>query len=313
MNKINKMLVLVLVVLAAGCGKKTSTSATQTGKPTVYTTSYPMTFFAERIGGDLINVVCPVPADEDAIFWMPDASAIQAYQKADLIILNGAGFAKWVQKVSLPESRVVNTAKPFEDSFLTIEHTTEHSHGKAGKHAHEGIDGHTWVDPVNAKIQAGEIEKALVKRFPEHEAAFKTGFTSLAADIDALDSKLKTFQAAYKNQALLASHPAYNYLARRYAWNLQSLDLDPQEMPLDKTITAIKEMLKTHPAKYLIWEAYPTEAIAQRLKDELGLTSIEFSPCELLSDAEIDAGTDYMTVMQSNLKNIGVVFETPEN
>ena len=97
MNKMNKMLVVVLglVVLAAGCGKKASTSATRTGKPTVYTTSYPMKFFAERIGGDLIKVVCPVPSDEDAIFWMPDASAIQAYQKADLIILNGAGFAKF--------------------------------------------------------------------------------------------------------------------------------------------------------------------------------------------------------------------------
>ena len=45
------------------------------------------------------------------------------------------------------------------------------------------------------------------------------------------------------------------------------------------------------------------------MKDELGLTSIEFSPCELLSDAEIDAGADYMKVMQRNLKNIGVVFE----
>ena len=311
MNKMNKMLVVVLalVVMGAGCGKKTSTSVTPTGKPVVYTTFYPTKFFAERIGGDLIEVVCPVPSDEDAIFWMPDAKAIAAYQKADLIVINGAEFSKWVQKVNLPESRVVNTAKPFEDSFVTIEHATEHSHGKGGKHAHEGIDGHTWVDPINAKIQAAEIEKALVKRFPEHEAAFKKGFTSLAADIDALDRQLKTYQAAYKNQALLASHPAYNYLARRYGWNLESLDLDPEEMPSDKMIMGIKEMLKTHPAKYLIWEAYPAEAIAQRMKDELGLTSIEFSPCELLSDAEIDAGADYMTVMQRNLKNIGVVFE----
>ena len=34
-------------------------------------------------------------------------------------------------------------------------------------------------------------------------------------------------------------------------------------MPSDETIMGIKEMLKTHPAKYLIWEAYPAEAIAQ--------------------------------------------------
>ncbi len=101
-----------------------------------------------------------------------------------------------------------------------------------------------------------------------------------------------------EDQPLLASYPACNSIARRYGWNLESLNLDPEEMLSDKTIMGIKEMLKTHPAKYLIWEAYPAEAIAQRMKDELGLTSIEFSSCELLSDAEIDAGTDYMTVMQ---------------
>ncbi len=85
MQWMNRMVVVVLavVVLGAGCGKKASTNATRTGKPVVYTTFYPTKFFAERIGGDLINVVCPVPSDEDAIFWMPDAKAIAAYQKAD--------------------------------------------------------------------------------------------------------------------------------------------------------------------------------------------------------------------------------------
>ena len=76
MNKINKMLVLVLVVLAAGCGKKTSTSATQTGKPTVYATSYPMKFFAERIGGDLINVEALMDAFCELFELAPECRSI---------------------------------------------------------------------------------------------------------------------------------------------------------------------------------------------------------------------------------------------
>ena len=302
-------LFVVAMMLGAGCGKKVAPSVTPTGKPSVYTTFYPTQYFAERIGGDLIDVVCPVPADQDVIFWMPDAKAIVAYQKADLVIINGAEFCKWVQRVSLPASRVVNTARPFEADFITFGHAPVHSHGEGGKHAHEGLDGHTWVDPVNAKVQAAEISKALIKRFPEHKAAFEKGFALLAEDLEALDTKLKGYQAIYKNQPLLASHPAYNYIAKRYGWDLVSLDLFPEEMPSDEAMQGIKEVLKTHSAKYLIWETYPKKEIAARLQKELGLISIEFSPCELLSDAEIDAGTDYMTVMQRNLKNISVVFE----
>jgi zinc transport system substrate-binding protein len=301
--------IFVVGMLSVGCGQKEPETTTRTGKPLVYTTFYPTQYFAERIGGDLIDVVCPVPEDEDAIFWMPDAKAIVAYQQADLILINGAEFCKWVQRVSLPASRVVNTARPFETDFITFGHAPVHSHGEGGKHAHEGLDGHTWMDPVNARRQAAEISKALIKRFPEHKTAFEEGFAALAKDLDALDEKLKAYQATYKNQPLLASHPAYNYIARRYGWNIVSLDLFPEEMPSDEAFQGIKEILKSHPAKYLIWEAYPTKAIADRIRSELGLISIEFSPCELLSEDAQNSGTDYMSVMRKNLDNISVVFD----
>ena len=313
MKWMNQMIVIAMAVVAVGvgCQKQDSQESKQTGKPVVYTTFYPTQYFAERIGGDLIDVVCPVPEDEDAIFWTPDAKAIEAYQKADMIVINGAQFAKWVQKVSLPESHVVNTAKPFTDRFIHFEHATVHSHGNKGEHAHEGLDGHTWVDPVNAEIQADEIKKALIKRYPEHKAAFEKGFSELSRDLDMLNKQLKAYQAEYKNQPVLASHPAYNYIAKRYGWNIVNLDLDPEEMPSDKAIQEIKTTLEKHPAKYLIWEAYPTPAIADRMKKELGLISVEFSPCELLSEDDISNGVNYLTVMQDNLKNVAAIFDGP--
>lgn len=302
----------IVCILCTGCRKDVTPGEVQTKKPIVYTTFYPAKYFAERIGGDLIEVVCPVPPDKDAIFWMPDAATIQAYQAADLIILNGAGFAKWVQKVSLPESKVVDTSKPLKGDLITFEDVTVHSHGSTGEHAHEGLDGHTWVDPVNAKVQADEIMKALTRRFPEHEAPFKKGLTALAEDLNALDGKLKAYQASYRNQPMLASHPAYNYIARRYGWNIKNLDLDPEEMPSREAFQTISKILEKHPAKHLIWETSPVEAIANRLREELGIISIEFSPCELLPKEDQVAGMDYLGVMSSNIENMRVIFNETE-
>ncbi len=277
----------------------------------IYTTFYPTKYFAERIGGDKVEVVCPVPADEDAIFWMPDAKTIVAYQKADLIVLNGAGFARWVALVSLPEARVVDTAKPFRDKFIRFKKAVTHTHGPAGAHGHQGIDGHTWVDPVNAKVQAAEIARAMKKRFPGHKDAFETGWRSLAGDLDELHEKLTELARRYDGQPILASHQAYNYIARRYGWNVTSLDLDPEAMPDDRTFTDIKGLQGTKPAKYILWEAYPTAEIARRFKDELGLESVEFSPCELLSEEEIAGGLDFMKVMKTNIENIRKIFAPP--
>jgi len=285
------------------------TPALAAEKPVVYTTFYPTEYFVERIAGDAVAVVNPVPADADPIFWEPPREVLAAYQQADLIVLNGAGFEKWVAKATLPGDRVVDTAAPFSDRFIHYEDAVTHSHGPEGEHTHAGLDGHTWVDPVTAKMQAAAIRDALAGRFPEHADAFAAGFAALAADLDALDAKLRDYAAGDNADApLFMSHPAYNYIARRYGWNIENLDLDPEAMPDDATFAEIRAMKETHPARYLIWEGTPAPEIAARFADALGLESIVFSPVESLGPEERAAGEDYLSIMKRNIEAMGAVF-----
>ena len=64
------------------------------GPLNVYVVNYPLKYFAERIGGPHVRVTLPVPAGEDPVYWTPTIAEITAYQQADLILLNGAGYAK---------------------------------------------------------------------------------------------------------------------------------------------------------------------------------------------------------------------------
>lgn len=272
--------------------------------PVVYTTFYPTTYFTQRIGGDAVKVVCPCPVDADPAFWTPDDQTIAAYQQADLIVINGASFEKGLAKVTLPESRIVDTAKPLADEFIVLEETVTHTHGPQGEHSHEGIDGHTWLDPINARIQAGEIRNALVERFPDHAQAFEQGYASLVTDLDALDARLKALAPKLSDQVLLCSHPAYNYVGRRYAWNLKTYHLEPEAMPDHESFAEIKNDLAQQPAKYMLWESQPTEEIADRMSTELGLECIVFSPCEALDSEQLEAGEDFLTVMNENVHRL---------
>ena len=282
---------VIVACLLSACGDKTPEKPAQKsdGK-TVLTTFYPTQYFAQRIAGDHLTIDCPVPADADPIFWRPDKAALQKYQAADLIIINGADFEKWIGTASLPENRIVNTTKSLEQDFIKYEGSTSHKHGTDGEeHTHSGIDGHTWVDPVTAKIQAATIHQALAKKWPEHATDFEKNMQSLVTDLDALDDALKEIDP---DQPLLASHAAYNYLARRYGWKITNLDLDPEILPPKDAVPA------DHPAKIILWEGEPREKSVALLQKKHGLKSIVFSPAEMKGEQ------DYLATMQANIERL---------
>jgi len=128
-------------------------AATADERPVVVTVSYPLAYFAETLGGDEIEVLFPVPEGVDPSFWRPAISDISAMQAADLILLNGADFATWTTRASLPRSRIVDTSAAFSDLYIQTE-TITHSHGDGGEHSHTGVASYLWLDPELALKQA---------------------------------------------------------------------------------------------------------------------------------------------------------------
>lgn len=282
------------------CGNPVDPVQKESSGAGIYTTFYPTTYFAERIAAGLVPVTCPLPEGEDPIFWRPAREVLASYQSADLVIVNGAGFEKWLGTASLSPGRLVDSGAPLSADLLRYEDSVLHRHGPAGEHSHEGIDGHTWIDPNNAKTHAAEILKALSARWPEHSKKFATAASALTADLDALDARLR----AIKAPLLLASHPAYNYIAKRYGWKIDSLDLDPGTMPSEAQLNDIRSRLASHKAQVILWEGQPSPEIEERLRSEFGLISVLFSPCESLGAEDRAAGIDYLSIMNANIDRL---------
>jgi len=221
-------------------------------KVKVYTVNYPLKYFAERIGGELVEVGFPVPKDVDPAFWFPDADIIREYQKADLILLNGAGYAKWINKVTLSRSKLVNTSKSFQEQYLFIENSVTHSHGTGEEHSHGDIAFTTWIDPLLAIRHAEAVKDVLTKKLPEYKGTFEANFSSLKNDLIEIDNSLKDIFAKYSDKPLIASHPVYQYLQRRYQLNLKSVHWEPDEYPNPEKWLELAKILKEHPASLMI-------------------------------------------------------------
>lgn len=271
-------------------------------KVTIYVVNYPLKYFAERIAGDHARVVFPAPPDCDPAYWVPDANTIGAYQQADLILLNGANYAKWVRKVSLPRSKMVDTSAGFKDRYITAKEVVTHSHGAEGAHAHESLAFTTWLDFNLAARQAQAVTKALSRRKPKLHDTFQENYAGLEKDLMALDGEIKAIVSKYPTLPLLASHPVYDYLSRRYGVNMKSVHWEPDEIPSAEQWIEPQRILKDHPARWMIWEAEPFQESVERL-ESMGIKSLVFDPC-----GNVPGDGDFLTVMRQNVDNLKLAF-----
>ena len=272
-------------------------------KLTVYVVNYPLQFFAERIGGEHVNVVFPAPADVDPAYWMPDTPTIAAYQQADLILLNGAGYARWVNKATLPRFRMVITSAGFKEQYLETAEIPTHSHGSEGEHAHESLAFTTWIDFSFAAKQAKAIAEALSRKRTDLRHIFQKNYAALEKDLIALDKTIKEVVSNNHARPLVVSHPVYDYFARRYGLNIRSVHWEPDDILTNEQMMELKSILKEHPAKWMIWEGEPVQTSVDKLKT-LGIDSLVFDPC-----GNVPQQGDFLTIMRQNVENLKPAFQ----
>jgi zinc transport system substrate-binding protein len=266
----------------------------------------PLRYFAERIGGEHVAAVFPAPPEVDPVEWSPDPETVSAYQDADLILLNGAGYAAWAERASLVRASLVDTSAVVGDRLIPLEEALTHSHGPRGGHTHKGTAITTWLDPTLAREQARAIGEALTRARPEQERRFQEGLAALEADLRDLDARLAAVARSLGGAPLLFSHPVYQYLERRYDLNGRSLHWEPGERPDDAAWHELETLLEDHRARIMVWEGEPLEETAQRLS-ALGLRSVVFSP-----GANAPPEGDWLALMRDNARRLGRLAAAPD-
>ena len=267
----------------------------------VYAVNYPLKYFAESIAGENADVILPMPANIDPAFWSPKSKNVSQLQKADLILINGANYAKWLPKVSLPLSKLVNTSSTFRDAYINLQDEVKHNHGAGGEHSHAGIAFTTWLDFSLAELQAKAIFKVLSKKIPSSEGLLIKNYASLQQTLIGFDTEMSQIGTSLGGQALLGSHPVYQYLKKRYQLNLKSVHWEPEEAPSEEQWTHLQQIIKTHPAKWMLWEGQPAVETIKKL-EKLGIKSIVFSPCS----NKPETGS-FLSVMRENINNIKLI------
>jgi zinc transport system substrate-binding protein len=291
---------LLIGTMLIGCqpaeDPKPATVAVSTASPEVYAVNYPLAWMAERIGGDAIRVVFPAPEGIDPAHWQPTPETILNYQGADLVLLNGAGYAGWIQFAALSPGKLVDTSRGLSARFVSVGGAT-HSHGPKGEHDHGDVASQTWLDPSIASAQARAVADALEPLVSTADAAFER----LQADLANLDSRVAAAFAGWADAGVLYSHPVYQYLDARYGLNGRSVSWEPDEDPGDTEWQRLAGLQRDRAASVMLWEGEPLPATAAKLSD-LGIATVVFE-----TGARVPTEGDYLTLMQRNIERISSI------
>lgn len=296
--KIHGLLYLLILLILSSCiDRKEDSSSITDQKPTVAVVNYPLYYFAKTIGGDHVTVYLPAIGGDPA-YWKLSSKQVINFQKADLILTNGAGYAQWIEKASLPLSKIVNTSALFKDQWIETELGVTHSHGPDGEHVHKGTAFTTWLNFKFAIIQAESVHQALVDLLPELTDQLNRNFNQLRNTLLDFDERMEDLAERLHDEQLVASHPVYQYLERGYSLSVNSMHWDPKEMPAEDQWKRSIDLFKDSKVRIMIWEDDPTEEIKLKM-DELGVLAVVFDPC---SNKPVE--NDLEHVMNQNLQQL---------
>jgi len=148
---------------------------------------------------------------------------------------------KRVQLVTLQQTRGLKlyarrTGATFED---------EHDHGPDDHdHSHDAMDGHAWLDPVNAKVLIDRIAQVLAAKEPANAQLFRANADAAKARLDALSAELAAELAPIAGKPYIVFHDALQYFERRYRLRVVgSIAISPEVPPSAKRLSALRRRI----------------------------------------------------------------------
>ena len=224
--------ILILLNVLIGCthSDEPPTQAAKAGKdvPRIVVTSQPLLQMTQAIVGDAADVVLVVPGNISSPDWSPTADDAKTMQQARLIFINGAGYEPWKDRVSLPASRMRDTAAGYYDQLIRIPDAVMHQHGPDGPHSHPGTVWATWLDPELCAAQLHHVGVHCSRLLPERKLSIEATEARLSVELNSLNVIVDSVKTAANGESLVvySDTPHYQYLTRRLGWTLSYLHWD---------------------------------------------------------------------------------------
>lgn len=275
-----KLAALAVAAALAGCGG--GGRADGAAANTVVAAFYPLAWAAEQIAGPETRVVNLTPAGAEPHDVELSPRDVEDVHDADLVLYLGRGFQPSLEEAL--ESRSGRSLDLLAGQRLAA---------GADEEGREIADPHVWLDPSRFAGMVEAIGRALDRGDPA---------ARLAGRLRELDEELQTGLASCDRREIVTSHTAFSYLASRYELvQIGLTGLSPEGEPSPGELVDLVDSVAESNATTVFFETLVSPELAETVAREAGVDTAVLNPLEGLTQSEVAAGEDYLSVMRANL------------
>jgi zinc/manganese transport system substrate-binding protein len=253
------------------------------------------------VGGSRVKVTNLVGPDQDAHVFEPKPQDAKNLLQSKLLVLNGAGFEPWAQKL-------VKSAAYKGTTITTSQNVNLITMPAEKKGAKPEIDPHAWQNPNNVIIYIQNITDTLSQLDPAGATVFKTNSEAYIVELRKFDAWAKSqFELIPSNKRkVITSHDAFGYFAAQY----QIAFLAPQGIsteaePSAKQVAQLIRQIKAEKIKAVFVENMSNPKLISQLSKDAGVTIGEALYADALSSAD-KPGSTYLKMMRHNVNQLAL-------
>ena len=286
-------------------------------------TVFPAYDFAWQAAGDLAEVTLLLPPGMESHSYEPTPADILAVQDCDLFLCLGGESDAWVDTILSavePEGEILRMMECVElleeETVAGMQEAPGHDHD----HDHEeepadgftvgevvGMDEHVWTSPRNAAAITRAIGEALADIDPTHAAAYRTNAAAYAAELDAREGTFEDFFAGVEDPVLVfGDRFPLRYFAERYGIEYYAAfpGCSTQTEPSAATIAFLTEKVETEHIGTVWYIEFSNHLVADSIAEAAGARTALFHTCHNVTQAELDGGETYLSLMEGNLERL---------
>ena len=222
---------------------------------------------AAQIGGGHVAVTSLISnPSQDPHLFEATPSAVRAIADARIVILNGADYDPWLEKLIRsapnPQRAVVSAA--------------------AVMGRKPGDNPHLWYDPATLPRVAEAIAATLTAADPAHAADYAANLATLTASFKRIDARVAALGARYKGVPVTATEPVFGPMAQAIGLTMRNerfqLAMMNDTEPTAHDLAEIERDLKEKRVKLLIYNSQVSELMSTRLRALAAASKIPVVP-----------------------------------
>jgi zinc/manganese transport system substrate-binding protein len=211
---------------------------------------------ARQIGGDDVAVASIMSnPDQDPHLFETTPSVVKQIAGAQIVILNGADYDPWMDKL------LKASPKPGRSAIIVAD--------LVGKKA--GDNPHLWYDPGTMPAAAKALAEAFAKADPAHRDAYAARLKTFLALLTRVNEKIAAIRGKFAGRTVTASEPVFGYMANALGLKMRNerfqLSIMNDTEPSAHDVAAFQDDLKTHKVRVMFYNKQASNKAVQTLVD----------------------------------------------